>query len=323
MASLKLSYDRNHENSIPEIVPTHLFLRLRSANFFQFAKHQSGKLRRVPATLRGNKAYAWYQGERMDQIQAEIDKAAKIAGDHTNVLFLTLTHGYNPGNMDSIRESWNIVPERLTKFMRKLKTKWPIVHYVAVLEAHEGGGCHAHVVLVLRDPVKCTRDEKGVLRCPDSYRDLVREIWTENIDLRGSDSAAVAGYLTKELGKVNHVEDAIRRARKGEDTPSDRKKMWAYYWADVLSLRLLRVSRSLPPAYETEGQEADERLDNTSNNSTDDPVIQVITVTRSQVRNWPWFQPWTGEVLPGTEEYEKIDEIFRMTNGSGLPSSGE
>ena len=271
--------------------------------------------------MRGNKAYAWYQGERMEQIQSEIDKAAKITGDYTNVFFLTLTHEYRKDSLISIRDSWNVVPKRLTKFIRKLKTKWPVQHYVAVLEAHEGGGCHAHVVVVLKDPVKCTRDGSGVLRLPDSYRDLVRDLWTENIDLRGSDSSAVAGYLTKELGKVKHVEDAIRRARKGQETASDRKKMWAYYWADVLSIRLLRVSQSLPPAYELEGEEADDRRDNTGNNSTEDPVVQVITVTRKQVKNWPWFMPWTGEVLPGTEEYEKIIQIFEDTSGSGLPST--
>lgn len=259
----------------------------------------------------------------MEQIQVEIDKAAKIAGDYTNILFLTLTHEYDKTNVASIRESWNVVPERLTKFMRKLKTKFPILHYVAVLEAHEGGGCHSHVVLVLPEAVHCWKDADGNLRLPDTYRDTIAELWTENVDVKGSYSPDVAGYLTKELGKVNHVEDAIKRARKGQETASDRKKVWAYYWADVLSIRLLRVSRSLPPAYELEGQEPDERLDDKSNNSTEDPVVQVLTVTRKQVKSWEWFEPWTGEVLPGTEEYEKLAEIFSMTKASGLTSLGE
>lgn len=305
-------------SKLVQIPSAHLFSRLRTSQFFILKKHQSGRIRRVPATLRGNKAYAWYQGERMDQIQEEINKAAKIDGDYTNVLFLTLTHEYDKTNIDSIRESWKVVPARLTKFMRKVKAILPVVHYVAVLEAHEGGGCHSHVVLVLRDPVHCRKDEGGNLRLPDNYRDLIRNLWTENVDVKGSYSPDVAGYLTKELGKVNHVEDAIKRARLGQDTASDRKKIWAYYWGDVLGIRLLRVSRSLPPAYEMEGEEADDRLDNTRNNSTEDPVIQTITVTRKQVKNWDWFEPWTGEVFPGSEEYEKISQIFEDCAPSGL-----
>lgn len=322
MINISADYEFCNTSSFLQTPINHLFHRLRSSQFFNLIKYESGKIRRVPATLRGNKAYAWYQGERMEQIQVEIDKAAKIAGDYTNILFLTLTHEYDKTNVASIRESWNVVPERLTKFMRKLKTKFPILHYVAVLEAHEGGGCHSHVVLVLPEAVHCWKDADGNLRLPDTYRDTIAELWTENVDVKGSYSPDVAGYLTKELGKVNHVEDAIKRARKGQETASDRKKVWAYYWADVLSIRLLRVSRSLPPAYELEGQEPDERLDDKSNNPTD-TVVQVLTVTRKQVRSWDWFEPWTGEILPGTEEYEKLEELFSMTKASGLTSLGE
>lgn len=327
MESLKLNYDRNPENSIPEIVITHLFRKLNSVQFCKIVRYISGRVLRVPATMRGNKVYAWYQSIRMKQIQEEIDKVAMIDGDLTNILFLTLTHEYQKENEASIRESWEVVPERLTKFLRKLKTKWPIHHYVAVLEAHEGGGCHAHVVVVLKKPIRCTRDDKGVLRCPASYRDLIREIWTENIDLRGSDSTAVAGYLTKELGKVNHVEDAIKRAKKGEDTPSDRKKIWAYYWADVLGIRLLRVSRSIKvdPEDERENPE-DDRLDNLSDNPTEavkDEIEFVLTITRRHFHKWDWWNCWTGEIPPGTLEYEKINELFDATRAGDLPSLGE
>ena len=178
------------------------------------------------------------------------------------------------------------------------------------------------MVLVVREPIHCTRDEKGVLRLPDTYRNYIRETWGENIDVRGSDSTAIAGYLTKELGKVNHVEDAIKRSRMGQETASDRKKIWAYYWADVLGIRLLRVSRSIKVDPEEEEENPDDgRLDNLSDNPTEtekDEIEIVITVSRKQYKKWDWWHCWTGEIDPGTEEYEKLNEIFDDVGGSGL-----
>lgn len=309
-------------SSLLEQPANHLFKKLHAVQFCKLVRYVSGRILRVPANMRGNKVYAWYQSIRMNQIQAEIDKVAKIDGDYTNIIFLTLTHQYKKKSLDSIRESWTVVPARLTKFLRKLKSFFRIVHYVGVLEAHEEGGCHAHVVLVTREPIHCARDSKGVLRLPKTYRDQIRDAWGENVDVRGSDSTAIAGYLTKELGKVNHVEDAIKRARMGQETASDRKKIWAYYWADVLGIRLLRVSRSIKvdPEEEVENPE-DDRLDNLSDNPTEpekDEIEFVITVSRKQYKKWDWWSCWTGEVDPESEEYEKINELFEGVSGSGL-----
>ena len=314
-------------SSLLENPINHLFKKLHAVQFCKLVRYASGRVLRVPANMRGNKVYAWYQSIRMNQIQTEIDKVAKIEGDYTNVIFLTLTHEYNKKSIESILDSWQVVPARLTKFLRKLKTFFRLIHYVGVLEAHEGGGCHAHVVLVTREPIHCTRDGKGVLRLPDSYRDKIKEYWTENVDVRGSDSTAIAGYLTKELGKVNHVEEAIKRASKGQETASDRKKIWAYYWADVLGIRLLRVSRSIKVDPEEEDENPDEsRLDNLSDNPTEsakDEIVAVLTIYRNQYKKWDWWSCWTGEISPDSEEYQKIEELFEQTTPSGLTSSGE
>jgi len=260
--------------------------------------------------MRGNKSYAYYQSERLENIQRAIDKDKIVEGNRTNILFLTLTHEYNPENFESIKESWQIVPERLPKFTRKIKKIVNLKHYVEVLEAHEQGGCHAHAAIVLNQPITCQKIN-GILRVPDSVRDKIRAAWGENIDVRGADSSAIAGYLTKELGKSNHVEDAIKRARKGEETASDRKKLWAYYWADVLGIRLLRVSKSLP---KVELDEDDpERLDYDCDKSTDEPdeIIEIVKLDKKSAFKIPGFEPWTGEISPDAPEYPYILPLFQ------------
>lgn len=297
----------------------HLYNRLKNTQYITSYLYSSGKIRHVPATMRGNKVYAWYQARRMEQIQTAIDADKLIKNDSTNVFFITLTNKYDSKNWESIKESWLFVPKEYTKFMRKLKKSMSIKHHIGVFEAHEGGGCHAHIVLVLPEMVKCWVDKEGVLRSPEDLNALIKKLWGQNVDVRGARNSGIAGYLTKELGKTNHVEDAIKRAKKGEETPSDRKKIWAYYWADKLNIRLLRVSHSLPSASEMEDVETEEidpeRLDNNSINSTEpeDKIIKVLTFPRSVFRKWDWFFPWTGEVPRDSEEYQKLIELFDLT----------
>jgi hypothetical protein len=321
--------DTPENNKTLKLAVDYMHYRLRDASYWFLVDqiNASGAHRTVKmaSTTRGNRSYAFYQAERVEQLQHSIDSRAVIHGDSTNLLFLTLTHPYNKDSFDSIKQTWEDLPELVTKTIRRLRKAWGFTDYVVVFEAHADGGCHAHVAIILPAPVSCRRmssvskhtgKKTEILRLPDGYRDTLRKVYPYNSDIRGSDSPAIAGYLTKELGKVNQCEDALKRYDEGRMTRDDQKKIYAFYFACNLGKRLLRVSRSLP-SMETLENELSDALINSCNNSTDKEwtTVGMIRLGRKELRGIAVFRPYSGVLQDDEAETAVLQQLVRGLGG--------
>jgi hypothetical protein len=117
-------------------------------------------------------------------------------------------------------------------------------------------------------------------------------------------------YLSKELGKSSHIENALERAQRnwsGVDKDgnsekkfmnSDIKKLWACYMAVKLKMRRWNVSRDLIKHM---------------NNSTEEeeaPEPCEYIMLPKEIRDAEWFSPVTGPVDPSSHAYKEISKVF-------------
>lgn len=323
-----------------DIAVNFLYSILKNTTFFIIKMKKTGKKYRIPRAKRGNIGHAHREQNRLQQIQWVIDnliKTREIDPYHieTNTLFVTLTCQYDPSSLLSIENSWHNVKNELPKFIKKFKNKASValfgnlVGYVVCFEAHELGGCHAHIAMIFDKPILCTRmnsgtEQKDVWRVPGENRDLINKYWTWNTDIRGSDTSAIAGYLTKELGKANHVEGAVRRWMSRRDTgklpvtdeeiaqyKNDVKKIWAYYFAIKLNMRLLHVSKSIPRLDKIhhksqDDEEAQEEVKTEGKDEVEEIIIVSPVISSSQAT----LLPYGGEVKPEDRDVFLIDDWF-------------
>jgi hypothetical protein len=173
-----------------------------------------------------------------------------MGGNPSYCTFVTLTKQYVKTEAGR-RESWLSVRAELTNYIRRLKRKG-LEDYVYVLEAHEDGGCHVHLLMRWKNEVK-TYMHKGKLRLTDKAKFWRLKMWDGHVDVQGigeGEAEKITGYLSKELGKYGHYEDALKRAKRGwskegdvKKQKSDKKRLWTYYYADILKLRLYGSGR--------------------------------------------------------------------------------
>jgi hypothetical protein len=302
--------------------------RFRSAVYWIFGVREDKSMYKVPATVRGNDTYAYYQSARIIQIQEDLKNKIKIENNTTNALFITLTQKYDTGSIEAIEETWIKTRPALRKFKVKLR-KMGMRDYAMTLEAHENGGCHVHMIAIFSESVKihATKGDKyRVNNIELLYK--IKKAWADAlgydmdsafVDVLACGNDGLCGYITKELKKNASCEKAMRNVDANKDSPSDRKKILAFYFAGKHRIRLLYVSKGISATAEPEeGETPTEFITNVITESKGRRVLYTCLVRRAELLKlikYNEISPYTGDVDAITEEYEAVMGIFEERYG--------
>lgn len=229
--------------------------------------YEDGQIAKIPASVRGNNTYAYYQEIRLKQIQKKINEIAKIELNdkkiHTNTALITMTQGYNPLSAKSVDDTWISTKTAMKKFKRYLR-KYGMIEYAMCLEAFETGACHGHITVIFSEKKEAFRhigkEGKETYRFTDLdiiYK--VKSAWAKALGRKMQDAqtdilACVdeksLSYITKELKKANSCEKALKELNKWEKkkpttkeekkkVADSKKKVLAFYQAERHNMRLL------------------------------------------------------------------------------------
>jgi len=116
------------------------------------------------------------------------------------------------------------------------------------------------------------------------------------VQVIGNENAA--GYISKEIGKTSHIEEALKRAKRGEEKKSDIKKLFAHFVSKHLRIRRWGVSRDLIRYMNNPSEEAPEK-----------EKPEYLIIPRSMVRS-SYFEPFTQVLDKNTELYRKLNNYF-------------
>jgi hypothetical protein len=292
----------------------YLLSKLKKAIFFYNIK-SDGKCTRSSGALAGNKVYAHRREMRMNGI------ADLIGNDKKKWIFVTLTKWYLKTD-EGRKKSWQEVHEELPKFLRKMR-QLGMEEYIWVKEAHRDGGCHVHILMKWNKEIK-TRQNKGkVFIKSEQFRGMIKDCWEGNVDVKPVLDDGVRGYITKELGKFSHVEDALKRAKRDWSKEGDKKfydgdwkRMWTYYFSDILKIRLHGMSRNIKVE---EGASLPDLINNMTN-TTEQEKAQTIAVMKvpNYIKRNHAFEPFNGTVDPDSKEMELLRELYEKTYGRKL-----
>jgi hypothetical protein len=304
--------------------------KFRNAHHWIVGCREDGSVFKVPATTRGNQTYAYYQTARVLQIQNSLKNKTKIADSATNALFVTLTQRYNTNSTDEINKTWINTRPALIKFKAGLR-KLGMIDYAMTLEAHENGGCHAHMIAIFDKTIKmhATKGDKySVNDIELLYK--IKKAWANAlgynmdsafVDILACGDGGLTSYIMKELKKTTSCEKAMQRVEVNNDKPEDRKKILAFYFADRNRMRLLYVSKGLsaePEPEEGETPQAEFITNVISEPPKGQRVLCTCIITRAELLKMVKYEeisPYTGIVDVKTAEYEAIMRIFEERYG--------
>ena len=231
--------------------------------WFLLFNKETRKIGFVPVKIKGNKPYASWKIERLKDIQKAVNTHTKILHGSSNTALLTLT--LNPVHFNNRDESWLFYKKHLSFFMRKLK-RFGITLYMYNVEAHLSGYAHAHVLVVFDKSYRCFLHNKKLRNKEISQ--LIKRLWTwGNSDVVMGNDKNISNYLTIEVGKFFQIEDALKRADKGENTNNDIKALYTHYYSSKHNMRLFNCSAGL--GKDKELKDDGECLDTYKNNSTE------------------------------------------------------
>lgn len=200
--------------------------------------YDNNTIDKIPLVYKGNKGYSKKIAPRLNEIQKAItDKLNVITnGDtiKTNCIFLTLTKKYERSEKGCI-DSWNFFFKKIPTFQKWLKRNG-FKTFVYCLEAHAEGGCHSHFCILTDSLIECKKrkykDGQSRYSVDDKINDTFKKIWKYgHITINGVDSSNISNYITKEIGKCNNCENALRRFLKNEYTLNDKKHIYTFYYA--------------------------------------------------------------------------------------------
>jgi hypothetical protein len=298
---------------MPSKVLKHLDKKLKN-NMWIARRKPDGDITIFPGAVSGNKVHAHRRMQKTENLTNRV-----MNGKPNHCTFVTLTKQYIKTEAGR-RKSWTSLRAELTNYIRRLKRQG-LEDYVYVIEAHEDGGCHAHLLLRWKKEIH-TFLHNGKTRITN--RELLRRMkeWDGFVDVQGIDDGdvkRVEGYLSKELGKYGHYEDALKRAKRnwsdeGDEVKqkADKKRLWTYYYSDVLKTRLYGSGRGLKTQQtqpeRSEGREPTDLITYMIN-STKDEKPQEMMISWSIVHD-DRFEPFTGLVERETWLYNKLTVLF-------------
>jgi len=215
-------------------------------------------------------------------------------------LFVTLTAHYEK-TKSGIFSSWRTNQKELPRTLQRLR-RLGFKSYIWVREAFEEGGCHVHIIIKKKNcKFQYFRDQKNpaILRLDDEeLRAKIKCTWKGHVDIQVISDENAANYISKEIGKTSHIEEALKRAKKGEDTAGDRKKLYAHAMSKKLKIRRWGVSRDL--------------IKHMTNPSEELPEIELkeYYILPNSIIRAPFFEPYNQTVDRKTLLYEKLNDFF-------------
>jgi hypothetical protein len=328
--------------------------KLRRAHWWITGVKEDGSVYKVPATVRGNNTYAYYQSARIRQIQTYLTNNLRIKYHNTNAiatnaLFITLTQRYDTRDEASIEKTWTNAKAALKKFKVRIR-RMGMTDYAMTLEAHANGGCHAHMIAMFGDrgigihkclvkkwKRKYRHGKEYVYRLNDTgLLGKIKKAWADAlhynldsafVDVIGCGDTDLVDYITKELKKASSCETAIKLLKQNDGTiekekiEAARKKVLAFYLAGKLKMRLLHVSKGIEAGTEPEEGEPPE-ADLITNVISDLPkgrrVLYTCTVTRGELLKMIKYEeisPYTGTVDSKSKEYIALMGMFEERYG--------
>jgi hypothetical protein len=319
-----LGLSRPETTNLLKISTDWLKWKFRSAYHWIFGFREDKSIYKIPATVRGNETYAYYQNARIMQIQEALKSKTRIENGTSNALFITLTQKYDTKSSEAIDRTWINTRPALKKFKVKLR-KMGMKNYAMTLEAHENGGCHAHMIAIFEKTIKMHATKGDKYRVNDIeliYK--IKKAWADAlgydmdsafVDILACGSTGLVGYITKELKKTQSCEKAIRNVEANVGKPSDKKKILTFYFAGRNKMRLLYVSKGISAtAEQNEGEMPIEFITNVITDTPQRPkVLFSLLITRKELLQHMSEQeisPYTGEVDRISREYEVMIRIF-------------
>ena len=206
-------------------------------------KNNDGSIITLPARKRGNAFYNLDIAAKMAVINRQAVKLLKadIQNLKTNTFFITLTTKYDPLNPEKTTlQALARVNSRLPKFLRYMRKNYKC-SYIWAKESHRDGGCHVHLIIQCKNLYQCFRyiDADGVETFrSDELRADIRTVWAiGNVDIQGvMHDSGVFAYVSKELGKSQNVEKALKRIENGEPLKkNDTNKIWMMWAVKTLA----------------------------------------------------------------------------------------
>jgi hypothetical protein len=309
--------------------------KFRNAFHWVFGVKEDKSMFKIPASVRGNNTYAYYQSARIVQIQDKLKSETKIENNTTNAMFITLTQRYDTNSIDGINKTWLKTKPALRKFKAKLR-KMGMINYAMTLEAHENGGCHAHMIAIFKKAIKMHATKGDKYRINDIeiiYK--VKKAWADAlgydmdsayVDVLACGSDSLVGYITKELKKTASCEKSIKNVEVNKDTPNDRKKILAFYFAEKNKMRLLYVSKGICATEEPDENEvpADLITNVITESQKTSNVLYTCLITKAELLKMIKYEeisPYTGNVDQISKEYEAVmsilEERFRVSEVLG------
>jgi hypothetical protein len=328
--------------------------KLSRAHWWLTGVRTDGSVYKIPATVRGNNTYAYYQSTRIRQIQTYLTDNLRIKYHNTNAiatnaLFITLTQRYDTRDESSIEKTWTNAKAALKKFKMRMR-RMGMTEYAMTLEAHANGGCHAHMIamfgdrgfgihkcLVRKRKWKHRHGKEYVYRLNDTgLLGKIKKAWADAlryspdgafVDVIGCGDSDLVDYITKELKKASSCETAIKLLQQNDGTiekeriEAAQKKVLAFYLADKLKMRLLHVSKGIEAGAEPEEGELPEAdlIKNVISDQSERPqVLYSCIITRKELLKkikHNEISPYTGTVDPETAEYTALMSIFEQLYG--------
>jgi hypothetical protein len=284
---------------LPYYVIKHIDRELRNAAWF-YQMYDDGTLRKLSGAKAGNKVAAWRTEQRLNEIFEAVN------WDKDKTLFITITHYYVKTEKGR-QESWRYFQKELPKLIRKLKTKG-MKDFIVVKEAHRDGGCHAHLLCQFEKQLKAFI-YKGKRRLANkTLRTFIKDNWAGDVDIELMKDDDIKGYMKKYLGKYSHIEDALRRAKRGwaregdlRHKDADCKKLWTNYYCGKLKMRRFVCSEKRRKKERPEGADLVKNMNKST--AENKPLIIKQWLIPWAVRTNPAFEPYNGKVDPESREY--------------------
>jgi hypothetical protein len=150
----------------------------------------------------------------------------------------------------------------------------------------------------------------------ESLKAKIESLWDGHMDIQIVKNKDVGNYLTKEMGKASHIENALRRAEKNWMSPNgerhdkklikhDMKKLYGVFYASILHIRMITTSRNLPAVVVEEGEKPPCDLIRDKNNPT---VVETLPIPDGFKVLFA-FSPYTGAVDPESELYAALQRL--------------
>ncbi len=235
------TFDNKKEHNIPEKVIQQVKNYIASPVIA--IKNNDGSIIALPARKRGNAFYNLDISAKMAVINRQAVKLLKadIQNLKTNTFFITLTTKYDPQNPEKTTlQALKRVNSRLPKFLRYMRKNYKC-SYIWAKESHRDGGFHVHLIIQCKNMYQCFKytDSDGVESFrSDELRADIRTAWAiGNVDVQGvMYDSGVFAYVSKELGKSQNVEKALKRIQNGEDLKkNDTNKIWMLWAVNTLA----------------------------------------------------------------------------------------